>query len=120
LLGASVARVRWLAGVGGAHTRALSAGARPSASQPSSVALPILPAPASRMVPERSASGRGLFCGFGDELMTALPPVVRNSGKPEFRRQVGFTRLAALFKRAELGQARVPTASRVYPTCGTP
>src|SRR5262249_60407677 len=95
-----------ISGLGRGSITAIIAGASPSASQPSSMALPILPAPASRMVPDRLASGRGLVCGFGEELMTALPPVVPGSSQ-----QVGFTRLAALFKRAELGQARVLLAS---------
>ena len=47
--------VRWPAGAG--STMARFPGASPSASQPSSRALPILPAPASRMVPDRWASG---------------------------------------------------------------
>src|SRR5262245_23483612 len=85
---------------------AILSGESPSASQPSSMALPILPAPTRRMVPDRSARGCGFVCGFADELMTALPPVVPGSSP-----QVGFTRLAALFKRAELGLARVPLAS---------
>src|SRR5262249_45014877 len=60
---------------------AIFAGESPSASQPSSMALPILPAPARRMVPDRSASGRGFVCGFADELMTALPPGVPGSAR---------------------------------------
>ena len=46
---------------------AIFSGAKPSASQPSSMALPILPAPARRMVPDR------LLSEFADELMTAAP-----------------------------------------------
>src|SRR5262245_29837567 len=60
---------------------AMFLGASPSASQPSSMAPPILPAPARRMVPGRSARGCGFVCGFADELMTALPPVVPGSSR---------------------------------------
>src|SRR5262249_49037172 len=94
----------WRLGCG--SITAMFLAASPSASQPSSMAPPILPAPARRMVADRSARGRGFVCGFADELMTALPPVLPGSSP-----QVGSTRLAALFKPAELGQARVPLAS---------
>ena len=93
----------------GSITAIISA-ASPSASQPSSMALPILPAPARRMVADRSARGRRFVCGFADELMTA-PPAGRAGSSP----QVGFTRLAALLKHAELGQARVPLGKSGLP-----
>ena len=42
---------------GSGSTTAIFAGSRPSLSQPSSMALPILPAPTSRTVPGRLTSG---------------------------------------------------------------
>src|SRR5215475_1700568 len=60
-----------LAGCG--SIAAIFSGPRPSASQPSSMALPILPAPASRMVPERVASERAAVCEPVDGLMAATP-----------------------------------------------
>ena len=52
--------------VGCGSSTATWRGESPSASQPSSMALPILPAPTRTMVPDRLAKGRAVRCGAFD------------------------------------------------------
>ena len=66
----SASAVRSPAGAGSMTTIFL--GASPSASQPSSIAPPILPAPTSRIVPDRSARGRALCVVEADAAMVVL------------------------------------------------
>ncbi len=81
-------------------------GSRPSASQPSSRALPILPAPTSRRVPEKSASGCGP--GVADVLMALSVTDERDELTP------------ALASRTWRRRAPRAPACRPRPRTGTP
>src|SRR5262249_55537283 len=80
-------------GLGCGSITATLAGERPRRSQPSSMAPPILPAPARRMVPDRLARGSVFACGFAAELIAALMPVMPgSSGHPRPKSRAGQVR----------------------------
>src|SRR5258705_7799106 len=71
-----------------------SCGARPSASQPSSIAPPILPAPTSTMVPDRSPSDCAPRAADAGVLMATLASVPRCNRSEAWKR--GYRKLAEM------------------------